>query len=328
MEDVIYVRQRAYMKTRLIGRGSFGKIYLVRDTEEKYLYALKQINIANHRHASAIQREFLAMLASLRHRHIIHLFSGAISKSRKSQLVANFIMEYCPGGTLNDKLSISNSQVLDLKWMVQIADAVTFLHQKEIVHRDLKADNVLLTANNNIKVCDLGLASFSIQVRCSGSSSSAPDLVGTPCFWSPELFNGCKHQKASDVFALGHILYAIKERCYIQPKPTKRLYGAFVSTIDSGVLSLGQVQSKSFEPCNLSFAADKNAVDRGIRNITKAALDYRAQSRPKSEQVYRDLKSTARMLVKQLSKTKIPFVSKLTNTERKIIDGGCGPTLC
>ncbi|XP_020917434.2 serine/threonine-protein kinase Nek4 [Exaiptasia diaphana] len=300
MEDVIFVRQRAYVKTRFVGRGTFGKIYLVRDTEEKYLYALKQINIENHSHASAIKTEFLAMLASLRHRHIIHLFSCAISKSSKSQLVANFIMEYCPGGTLNDRLSIPNSKVLDLKWMVQIADAVTFLHQKEIVHRDLKADNVLLTVSNNVKICDLGLASFSIHLRHCGSSSKSlgPDqVVGTPCFWSPELFNGCRHQKSSDVFALGHILYAIKERCYIKRKPMKRLYGAFITTIDRGAISLGQAQSKSSQPCNLAFAPDKNVVDRGIRNITAAVLAYDAESRPKSEQVYQHLKLTARMLV-------------------------------
>lgn len=304
MDDVIFVRQQTYVKLRPIGSGAFGKVYLVRDVEEKDLYALKQINIENNSHAAAIQREFLAMLASLRHRHIIHLFSGAITKTSKSVLVANFIMEYCSGGTLNDRLSISNSKMLDLKWMVQISDAVAFLHQKGIVHRDLKPDNVLLTSRDNVKVCDFGLASISYKlqktkpIQCENSEQES-EQVGTPCFWPPELFQGDKHHKGSDVFALGHILYAIKERCYIKRKPhqMKRIYGAFIRNEQCGIISLGHAQSKLLKTSCLAFSADKNAVDRELRCIIEAALSHQPKLRPCIEQLYQHLKSTAGLLV-------------------------------
>lgn len=303
MDEVVLVRQRAYVKQRLLGRGGFGNVYLVRDKDEHDFYALKQIPIQNYSHAEAIRKEFLAMLVSLRHRHIIHLFSCSISKAGKSQLVANFIMEYCTGGTLNKRLLKPSSHAVDLKWMIQIADAVSFLHHKDIVHRDLKPENVLLSTRENAKLCDLGLASISLKTllpdkkssRKSRAGSSDYDQVGTPYYWSPELLNGCEYRKESDVFALGHILYAIKERCFIDSKRHERLYGAFVKT-DQGVISLG----RALQCCPSSrpvFGDDKSAVDKATRTATSAALAFRTEARPTSGHIFQFLKETARALI-------------------------------
>jgi NIMA (never in mitosis gene a)-related kinase len=247
------------------------------------------------------------MMVSLRHRHIIHLFSCAISKSGKSQLVANFIMEYCSGGTLNDRLSKPSSHAVDLKWMIQISDAVSFLHHKDIIHRDLKPENILLTARENVKLCDLGLASISLKAHSpdkklsrESQASSSYDQVGTPYYWSPELLNGSEYRKESDIFALGLVLYAIKERCYIECKRHVRLYGAFVRT-DNGTVSFGRAL-KWFPSCRLVFSPDKSAVDKATRTVTNAALALRIESRPSSEQIYQHLKATARCLVSESRK--------------------------
>ena len=300
MDEVVLVRQRAYVKQRLLGRGGFGNVYLVRDKDENDFYALKQIPIQNYGHAEAIRKEFLAMLVSLRHRHIIHLFSCCISKTDKSQLVANFIMEYCTGGTLNKRLSKPSPHAVDLKWMLQITDAVSFLHHKDIVHRDLKPENVLLSIRENAKLCDLGLASISLKTLSSDKKSqrkshSDYDQVGTPCYWSPELLNGFEHRKESDVFALGHILYAIKERCFIDSKRHQRLYGAFVNT-DQGVISLGRVL-QSCPSSRLVFSEDKSAVDKATKTVTRAALAFRTEARPTSAHIFQYLKETARSLI-------------------------------
>ncbi|XP_031556493.1 serine/threonine-protein kinase PDIK1L-like [Actinia tenebrosa] len=272
-------------------------------------YALKQIPIQNYSHAEAIRKEFLAMLVSLRHRHIIHLFSCSISKTGKSQLVANFIMEYCTGGTLNKRLSKPSSHAVDLKWMIQIADAVSFLHHKDIVHRDLKPENILLSTRENAKLCDLGLASSSLKTLSPDKTSSRKsrescdyDQVGTPYYWSPELLNGFEYRKESDVFALGHILFAIKERCFIDSKRHQRLYGAFVKT-DQGVISFGRaLHCSPFS--HLVFSDNKSAVDKAMRTVASAALAFRTESRPTSEYIFQFLKETARSLIESRKQRK------------------------
>lgn len=324
MDEVVLVRQRAYVKQSLLGRGGFGNVYLVKDKDENDFYALKQIPIQNYSHAEAIRKEFLAMLVSLRHRHIIHLFSCSISKAGKSQLVANFIMEYCAGGTLNKRLSKPSSHAVDLKWMIQIADAVSFLHHKDIVHRDLKPENVLLSSRENAKLCDLGLASISLKTLSPDKKSSRKsressdhNQVGTPYYWSPELLNGFEYRKESDVFALGHILYAIKERCFIDSKRHERLYGAFVKT-EQGVISLGRALQCSPSSRPVFNGDDKSAVDKATRTATSAALAFRTESRPTSAHIFQFLKETARSLIESRKQHKQTLLNEESQQSEKV----------
>ncbi|XP_059795883.1 serine/threonine-protein kinase Nek4 isoform X3 [Balaenoptera ricei] len=115
-------------------------------------------------------------------------------------------MGFCEGGDLYRKLKeqkgrlLSESQVVE--WFVQIAMALQYLHEKHILHRDLKTQNVFLTRTNIIKVGDLGIARV-LENHCDMAST----LIGTPYYMSPELFSNKPYNYKSDVWALGCCVY-------------------------------------------------------------------------------------------------------------------------
>ncbi|XP_026976880.1 serine/threonine-protein kinase Nek4 isoform X3 [Sagmatias obliquidens] len=115
-------------------------------------------------------------------------------------------MGFCEGGDLYRKLKeqkgrlLSESQVVE--WFVQIAMALQYLHEKHILHRDLKTQNVFLTRKNIIKVGDLGIARV-LENHCDMAST----LIGTPYYMSPELFSNKPYNYKSDVWALGCCVY-------------------------------------------------------------------------------------------------------------------------
>ncbi len=137
------------------------------------------------------------------------------------------VTEYVASGTLSQRVSGSGAFRLlavtrvDVLW--QLASAVAHLHSAGVVHRDLKPDNVLLTAQNEVKLCDFGLSRFGTSnpfpsaAQYSGSSDDkqsvqleATQAFGTPQYAAPEQFNA-KHSaalsSAVDVYAFGGVMY-------------------------------------------------------------------------------------------------------------------------
>lgn len=81
------------------------------------------------------------------------------------------------------------------RWLVQLLLAVAYMHQERIIHRDIKAANVFITAEDNINVGDFGLAT-----RRNGENGDDYSLVGTPPYMSPELISGCPYDYKTDIW--------------------------------------------------------------------------------------------------------------------------------
>lgn len=122
---------------------------------------------------------------------------------------------YCKvqGGDLSNKIKEQKSTNFNentiLDWFTQITLALKHVHDRKVLHRDLKCQNIFLTKSNLIKLGDFGIARV-----LSSTRENAKTMVGTPYYLSPEIINGRPYSFKSDIWSLGVILY---ELCALKP---------------------------------------------------------------------------------------------------------------
>ena len=139
-----------------LGNGAFAVVYKVKEEGTSKVYAMKDILCLNDSAIRNVIRE-VSTLNRISHENVIAMVSvDSFYDGRGSHML--LLTEYCPGGSLNDRLARPSSDQQNLTWMTQTAEAVAHLHSCNVVHRDLKADNVLLTASEDVKLGDFGLA--------------------------------------------------------------------------------------------------------------------------------------------------------------------------
>ena len=151
----VYVGDNALILQQRLGNGAFGVVYKVRDEETSSVYALKVVLCLNAPEIHNAIRE-VETLNQICHDNVISVIEA--DQFRDDQGLHMLILtEYCAGGNLNERLSRPSNDLMNFKWMRQTAAALAYLHSCGVVHRDLKPDNVLLTAED-VKLTDFGLA--------------------------------------------------------------------------------------------------------------------------------------------------------------------------
>ncbi|XP_068173568.1 serine/threonine-protein kinase Nek8 isoform X2 [Antennarius striatus] len=193
-----------YEKIKVVGRGAFGIVHLCRRRSDGAFVILKEIPVEqmSRDERLAAQNE-CQVLKLLSHPNIIEYYENFLED--KALMIA---MEYAPGGTLADYIQKRCNSLLDedtiLHFFVQILLALYHVHNKLILHRDLKTQNILLDKHQMIvKVGDFGISKILV------SKSKAYTVVGTPCYISPELCEGKPYNQKSDIWALGCVLYEL-----------------------------------------------------------------------------------------------------------------------
>nr|XP_014127393.1 serine/threonine-protein kinase Nek1 isoform X3 [Zonotrichia albicollis] len=191
-----------YIKVRKIGEGSFGKAILVRAKENGQQYVIKEINISkmSHKEREESRRE-VAVLANMKHPNIV-LYRESFEENGCLYIV----MDYCEGGDLFKKINaqkgilFSEDQILD--WFVQICLALKHIHDRKILHRDIKSQNIFLTKDGTIQLGDFGIARV-----LNSTAELARTCIGTPYYLSPEICQNKPYNNKSDIWALGCVLY-------------------------------------------------------------------------------------------------------------------------
>ncbi|RHY75574.1 hypothetical protein DYB30_012861, partial [Aphanomyces astaci] len=196
-----------YLEERCIGRGSYGCAYLVTEVTSGHKYVVKKIPIELMTDKESKQAfAEVELLSKLRHSFVVQYKENFVEGT-----VLHIVMEYCDGGDLTARIKALKADdgalfppTLVLDWFVQMALAIKYLHQRHILHRDLKTSNIFLTRQNIVKLGDFGIAR-----TLDSTMDHAKTVVGTPYYMSPEVCESKPYSYASDIWALGCVLYEV-----------------------------------------------------------------------------------------------------------------------
>ncbi len=186
-----------------LGEGGMGVVYKAEDTKLKRTVALKflppHISQSTEEKARFIHEAQSA--SALNHPNITTIHE--IDEFEGQMFI---VMEYCEGKTLKktiEKETLSIKRVLDIG--IQICEGLTAAHKKEIVHRDIKSENIMVTKEGQVKIMDFGLAKLKGATKLTKSRST----LGTAAYMSPEQASGEEVDSRSDIFSFGVVLYEL-----------------------------------------------------------------------------------------------------------------------
>eukprot|EP01119_Soliformovum_irregulare_P007838 TRINITY_DN2036_c0_g1_i2.p1 TRINITY_DN2036_c0_g1~~TRINITY_DN2036_c0_g1_i2.p1 ORF type:complete len:737 (-),score=215.94 TRINITY_DN2036_c0_g1_i2:67-2277(-) len=203
-----------------IGSGSFGKVF--KGTYFGTEVAIKQLlNPEDNLIKKYVQRE-LSTLRNLRHPNVVQ-FMGLAKVGKEIFLVTEFVPHGDVTTALINYKREFNWKTL-VKWCLETAQAMAFIHAKGIIHRDLKCSNLLIADNQKIKVCDFGMARLTESDPKKRMMAYAMTICGTDEYMAPEVIMGDEYNESADVFSFGMCLYEIITRRIPQQRAAKDQY--------------------------------------------------------------------------------------------------------
>jgi tRNA A-37 threonylcarbamoyl transferase component Bud32 len=191
-----------YAMGDVIGKGAYGSVYRAFDTDEGHFVAVKELEVRrapDETFASDYVRELVSefeLLIAARHDNIVSVEALDISKPERPRIV----MEWMPGGSIQGALKLTKTgfkETVVAFYLKQALAGLAFLHSRNIVHRDIKPGNMLLSAAGVVKLSDFGTSRL-----IKADSMQTGTVVGTIPFLAPECFKGT-YSTGSDVWALG-----------------------------------------------------------------------------------------------------------------------------
>ena len=186
-----------YQIVKQIGEGVCSKVYHV--TYQKNDYAMKKVNLSG---ITNNQKKYILSELKIISEHSSNFIIKFYNAFVKDDSLC-IIMEYCSKGTLENhikKKKISNENIW--KYFSQLCGSIMYLHNNNIIHRDLKTANILVDSNDNIKLIDFGVSKI-----LNNYMKITKSFVGTPYCMSPELLKNVFYDHKTDIWALGIILY-------------------------------------------------------------------------------------------------------------------------
>ncbi|KAI5657372.1 hypothetical protein M9H77_26165 [Catharanthus roseus] len=199
------VLMQKYELGRLLGQGTFAKVYHARNLKSGQSVAVKitdKEKVMRVGLMDQIKRE-ISVMRLVKHPNVVHLYEVMASKTK-----IYFAMEFVKGGELFNKVAKGRlKEDAARKYFQQLVAAVDFCHSRGVYHRDLKPENLLLDEFGNLKVSDFGLSALADSRRQDGLLHTT---CGTPAYVAPEVINkkGYDGEKA-DIWSCGVILFVL-----------------------------------------------------------------------------------------------------------------------
>lgn len=189
----------------LLGRGGFAKCYEVTDIDRNEVLACKVIDRASLQKSKTLQKlhSEIAIHRRMKHKNIVNFL-----KTFQDDWYVYLILEKCSNQTLMEvaktrrRFSTAETQFI----MIQSISAIQYMHEHNVIHRDLKLGNMMLDADMNVKIGDFGLAA---ELAYDGERKRT--ICGTPNYIAPEILEGSRagHSFEVDIWSLGVILYTL-----------------------------------------------------------------------------------------------------------------------
>jgi len=186
-----------------IGRGAMGAVYKARDPLIGRLVAVKTITTGLSPQANSLERFYqeARSAGALQHPNIITIYE--LGQEKSTPFIA---MEYIEGGSLDHFIEQREPLPISVKlgYIVSVCEALSYAHRHNVIHRDMKPGNIMVTKEGVVKVVDFGIA------RLTDMSLTQPHMmIGSRAYMSPQLYKGDRADARSDIWAVGVTLYEL-----------------------------------------------------------------------------------------------------------------------
>ena len=185
-----------------VGSGGMGRVYKAEDKELGTTVALKMIRPELAADPDIIDRfkKEIILARSISHENVVRIHDlGEVGR------IKYVSMDFIKGEDLKSLIRLSGALSVDtaLKIALQVGEALRAAHRKDIVHQDLKPQNIMIDPSGRVLVTDFGLATL----RSAGESGEPTGIIGTPLYFSPEQARGAPADPRSDIYSFGVVLY-------------------------------------------------------------------------------------------------------------------------
>ncbi|KAF7726975.1 Suppressor of Sensor Kinase (SLN1) [Apophysomyces ossiformis] len=195
-----------WQQGRFIGAGTFGSVYLALNLDTSSVMAVKEIRFPDSSSLSALHKaikEEMKVMEMLHHPNIVQYFGMEVHRDK-----VFIFMEYCENGSLGallDQYGRIEDEGYIVDYAYQLLRGLSYLHENNIVHRDIKPDNILIDEQGQLKLSDFGAAKGQKTMGRTTTNMNVNSLAGTPMYMAPEVITGggTGRKGSMDIWSLG-----------------------------------------------------------------------------------------------------------------------------